>query len=820
MRFSYLQDLLEHVNRGYADADSNSATPLAANRTDDFSAALGGLSGDGRMAAPSSYRNAVYIGGAIARPSSASGGTGPETEAPYESRTYTNGPGGSLQRSQSAAPTYSDRATTIGPPPGMPRLATSKSDSYSSFLVGGRRPASTGVLGNQSSALRPAGKTIMDLIQEDSPDGETRGSYPGETDRMALVQKLETTYGQQEQLWQRDGLRGSEVQQQQQQVQMNDVYDQTRPGEMRQQTQMMQQQRYGQEMGLSSFSREQHRYGGDVRTEQPSMYGQPPPQQHSQQQQQLLQSQQLQPQIQSGPFHEQQLQQMQPGQFQQQQQVHAQGQRPQQQIYYQGPQQLQQHVETTQPGRLQAQVLPSGQTVYVNAPVGAAASQQQQYVVQYAQQQQQPQIIHQSIQGARDGQQQYVSVVPTQGGTPQIMYWPPDSTQTLAPVTIVGAPGPGSQPTPMSRIGNMGTMETTSPSGQYGRTREKSGGGRGRRTGTRRGGGGADGKSVSSPLLEDFRSTKNRDWTMHQIEGHVVEFCQDQNGSRFIQQRLEMGDPTEQQIAMQEVLPAIRRLRNDVFGNYVVQKLLDFGTPQMKADIRDTLEGELLQLSLQMYGCRVVQKALEALAESDLPALLVEFHHNVLSCIHDQNGNHVIQKCIEVMCSRAKKARASGNEGRATFLTDQIEFIVNDVLFNTVTLSCHPYGCRVLQRILEHCDENRKTAVLDEIRKCHRKLLDDQYGNYVIQHVLQFGRQEDRDSILEIIVESGLLGLSRQKFASNVVEKLLKYGNGPQRRAVVREMLKVSLKRSNRISSPKHYLNSPFRTTEGGHFIG
>jgi pumilio RNA-binding family len=84
--------------------------------------------------------------------------------------------------------------------------------------------------------------------------------------------------------------------------------------------------------------------------------------------------------------------------------------------------------------------------------------------------------------------------------------------------------------------------------------------------------------------------------------GHVVEFCQDQNGSRFIQQILEVGDVNEKQIVISEVLPEVERLRNDVFGNYVVQKLLEFGTPEMKADLRDTLNGEMLALSLQMYG--------------------------------------------------------------------------------------------------------------------------------------------------------------------------------------------------------------------------
>jgi pumilio RNA-binding family len=118
---------------------------------------------------------------------------------------------------------------------------------------------------------------------------------------------------------------------------------------------------------------------------------------------------------------------------------------------------------------------------------------------------------------------------------------------------------------------------------------------------------------------------------------------------------------------------------------------------------------------------------------------------------------------------------------------------VDDVLDNVASLSCHPYGCRVLQRILEHTAEPQKTRALNEINNCHRLLLDDQYGNYVIQHVLQFGRNLDRESILQLIYENGLLILSRQKFASNVVEKLLQYGSPEQRNAIVREMLKVRI---------------------------
>lgn len=271
-----------------------------------------------------------------------------------------------------------------------------------------------------------------------------------------------------------------------------------------------------------------------------------------------------------------------------------------------------------------------------------------------------------------------------------------------------------------------------------------------------------------------------------------MEFCLDQNGSRFIQQRLEVADANEKDAVMDEIVPAIKELQNDVFGNYVVQKLYEFGTPRMKKDLKGTLEGNMLLLSLQMYGCRVVQKALESLDYEDLCELLQEFDSYVLTCIQDQNGNHVMQKCIEVMSVKARDAETTtGEVGLSTAMAGKIQFIVDDVLANVKTLCCHPYGCRVLQRMLEHCVPRQKMATLDKIQLCHRALLDDQYGNYVIQHVLQYGREVDRDSLLKIIVENDLLKLSRQKFASNVVEKLLKYGNSNQRNAIVREMLKV-----------------------------
>ena len=54
-------------------------------------------------------------------------------------------------------------------------------------------------------------------------------------------------------------------------------------------------------------------------------------------------------------------------------------------------------------------------------------------------------------------------------------------------------------------------------------------------------------------------------------------------------------------------------------------------------------------LALQMYGCRVIQKALESIPLEQQKLIISELEGNVLRCVKDQNGNHVVQKCIETV---------------------------------------------------------------------------------------------------------------------------------------------------------------------------
>lgn len=50
-----------------------------------------------------------------------------------------------------------------------------------------------------------------------------------------------------------------------------------------------------------------------------------------------------------------------------------------------------------------------------------------------------------------------------------------------------------------------------------------------------------------------------------------------------------------------------------IAGNYVIQKFFEFGLPEHRQTLAQRLTGHVLPLALQMYGCRVIQKALESI---------------------------------------------------------------------------------------------------------------------------------------------------------------------------------------------------------------
>ncbi|XP_062192870.1 pumilio homolog 5-like isoform X2 [Phragmites australis] len=286
-------------------------------------------------------------------------------------------------------------------------------------------------------------------------------------------------------------------------------------------------------------------------------------------------------------------------------------------------------------------------------------------------------------------------------------------------------------------------------------------------------------------FLDELKSNRARRVELSDITGRIVEYSADQHGSRFIQQKLENCTAEEKASVFAEVLPHAPSLMTDVFGNYVIQKFFEHGTREQRRDLATKLVGHVLPLSLQMYGCRVIQKALEVMELDQKIDLVRELDGHVMRCVRDQNGNHVIQKCIECVPM------------------EHIGFVVSAFQGQVASLSTHPYGCRVIQRVLEHCGgDSLGQCIIDEILQSACTLAQDQYGNYVTQHVLERGKTHERSQIINKLAGQ-VVTMSQNKFASNVIEKCFQHGDIAERDLLIRQIIEQTEGNDNLLAMMK-----------------
>ena len=137
--------------------------------------------------------------------------------------------------------------------------------------------------------------------------------------------------------------------------------------------------------------------------------------------------------------------------------------------------------------------------------------------------------------------------------------------------------------------------------------------------------------------------------------GQVGEWSKDQHGSRTVQNILEDCEDEIKEMIFNAIFSDALILIKDRFGNYVFQKFFEKGLEHQKNQLYSLLKGKVVELSLHAFGCRVIQKAIDYIANkpTEQTLFMMEINHYLMEMIQNQNGNHVVQKCLET-CNHDK----------------------------------------------------------------------------------------------------------------------------------------------------------------------
>jgi hypothetical protein len=284
---------------------------------------------------------------------------------------------------------------------------------------------------------------------------------------------------------------------------------------------------------------------------------------------------------------------------------------------------------------------------------------------------------------------------------------------------------------------------------------------------------------TGAPRYDNIRTTQQRKvqademynhTTLPDITGQIYGLCKDQHGCRFLQRKLEERNEQEVQIIFEEVKDHFTELMVDPFGNYLCQRLLEYANDEQRTVLVENAVPAMTQIALNQHGTRALQRMIEFITTPEQTQLIIDaLRCDVVQLIQDLNGNHVIQKCLNHLSSH------------------DAQFIFNAVGHHCVVVGTHRHGCCVLQRCVDHASGGQKGELIGHIIDNAFSLVQDPFGNYVVQYILDLSEPAFTEPLCRSFLGS-LSILSKQKFSSNVIEKCIRCAGPETKRMLIQEI--------------------------------
>lgn len=273
--------------------------------------------------------------------------------------------------------------------------------------------------------------------------------------------------------------------------------------------------------------------------------------------------------------------------------------------------------------------------------------------------------------------------------------------------------------------------------------------------------------------------------------GNVRRLSRDQVGCRLLQQALDEDGATAATAILNEGLTFWAEAMVDPFGNYLFQKILERITPEERVTLVKSVSTRLVNASLNLHGTRSVQKIVEVCAIDEEENEEEEEEKKAAeeeAAKQDDDSEKSMKKkkkkdtAAKVLTDALKPAAARlcidshGNHAIQRILLklpyQYTQFIFDAVAASVEDVARHRHGCCVIQRCLDSRHSAARTHLVSRIVEKSFELMQDAYGNYVVQYVLDVCGDDEVHAICESVIGKVCL-LAIQKFSSNVMEKCL-----------------------------------------------
>jgi len=296
--------------------------------------------------------------------------------------------------------------------------------------------------------------------------------------------------------------------------------------------------------------------------------------------------------------------------------------------------------------------------------------------------------------------------------------------------------------------------------------------------------------------------------SIEEVVGQVIQVAQDQNGCRFLQRKFDEGGAQTIALVFPEILENIMHLMKDPFGNYLIQKLLDRCTEDQRTQVVRAVaeKGELVPIALSTHGTRAVQKLIETLTTKEQRTLAIAaLKPGVVHLIKDLNGNHVVQRCLQRLGPEDSQfiydaaigccVEIASHRHGCCVLQRCIDFatheqrtsMIMEISANALVLSQDAFGNYVVQYVLDLGQAEASQQIMNVLLGHYSELAVQKFSSNVVEKCLKLGGLDDaRENIIRELMQSPRLPrLLQDPYGNYVIQSALTVTSGSLHQSLV-----------------------------------
>lgn len=288
----------------------------------------------------------------------------------------------------------------------------------------------------------------------------------------------------------------------------------------------------------------------------------------------------------------------------------------------------------------------------------------------------------------------------------------------------------------------------------------------------------------------------------------IIMMARDRQRSRVIQTKLAECSGAERAIIFDALYPRLDELVFDPTANFVVQKLCEVATPEQQKQLLSFFLTEPQTIVDHQSACRVLQRYIECTTPDNVDVLFNAMKGNLIELCLSPNGNHIVQRFVMALQNRVTEIVEAIKERVVQLAVDNcgcrvvqrlfdqfnivvLQPLVDEVMKYAFELATNQYGNYVVQYILAAQNKSHVSALIKAFTGHFYDFSIHKFASNVIEKCIRGAAQEEREKIFQEIMgdESHfeyerIMGMIGDQFGNYVIQRIIEYGTQSQQTAV------------------------------------